>query len=103
MRKAIFFVYLSWVKSEGQGTFCSNEWVLFCFCVVIRDRVSLCFLTCPGTFYIYLFILNYIHMCVCVCVCIHECRFLRRPEEGIRSLIAGVPGSCEPHYVGALC
>lgn len=44
-------------------TFYSNEWILFCFCVAIRDRVSLCILACPGTFYTYLFI------CLCASVC----------------------------------
>lgn len=36
-------------------------------------------------------------LCVCVCmwVCTYVCRYLRRPDEGITSLGAGVTGGFE--------
>ena len=38
---------------------------------------------------------------MCVFMCAHECRYLQRPEEGIRCLGAGVTGSCELPTVGS--
>lgn len=39
-------------------------------------------------------------MCVCVWMCACECRYPRRPEEGVESPGAGITGTCETANVG---
>jgi hypothetical protein len=40
-------------------------------------------------------------MCVCVCVCVYVCVCPQKPKEDIKSPGTGVPGGCEPSYLGA--
>lgn len=50
-------------------------------------------------FYLFIFkCLFYFYLCVYVCT--HVCRFLWRPEDGIRFPGGGVIGACEPPNVG---
>ena len=42
-----------------------------------------------------------VSLCVCVCVCVCVCACLLTPEEGLRSLGAGVTGNCELSEMGA--
>lgn len=50
---------------------------------------------------------SYFHFLLIMCigggegVCAHDYRCLKSPEEGVRSLEAGVRGGCKPSNVGA--
>lgn len=50
----------------------------------------------PSYFFIFIF-----RECVCVCICVFMCaKNLQGPKEGVRSLGAGVTGSCKSLSVG---
>lgn len=47
------------------------------------------------------FTFNYMYVMCFICAYVHECGFLRRPEEGVGSPRVGATGGCEQLGVGA--
>lgn len=60
---------------------------------VAHDGTAECSLRQPVSVYSFLKRLL-LFWSVCLCICAHACRYQKRTEEGIRSLEAGVAGSC---------
>lgn len=83
--------------------FLNCQYIFFIFFVFKSFRFIFYFYLC-ACMYMHMRILAHLNacmsvcMCVCACACMyvpHGCRFLQKPEEGIRHPGARVTGNCE--------